>query len=143
MGIDVVSGKKCLGITIPFFPAPEIPEFTALDIKQHLAAQIRSANAKEHDGIDAVPHRPSQLFQSYNAFGIVDIAFGNIRQLREKDRFRFTVFGKVAGNRSFLAQLHHDPMGLLIDWRKIRNFLFRYQDIRPIKVGHIQYKTRR
>ena len=136
MGVDVVAGKEGFREAFAFFRALEVPEFAALDVEKDLATEIGTADAEEDDGVYAVARR-----QGKDAFRAIDVAVFDVRQLREKDFFRFAVFREMARHDAGLAHIHNGFVSLSIDRFKSFDFFFR-NGIRAIKVGYVKSKSR-
>ena len=141
MGVDVVAGKEGFREAFAFFRALEVPEFAALDVEKDLATEIGTADAEEDDGVYAVARRPCQFFQGKDAFRAIDVAVFDVRQLWEKDFFRFAIFREMARHDAGLAHIHNGFVSLSIDRFKSFDFFFR-NGIRAIKVGYVKSKSR-
>ena len=141
MGVDVVAGKEGFREALAFCRALEVPKFAALDVEEDLAAEIRTADAEEYDGVYAVARRPCQFFQGKDAFRAVDVAVFDVRQLREEDFFRFAVFREMARHDTGLAHIHNGFVGFCIDRRESLYFIFSYC-IGTIEVGYVKSKSR-
>ena len=141
MGVDVVAGKEGFREALAFFRALEVPEFAALDVEEDLATEIGTADAEEYDGVYAVARRPCQFFQGKDAFRAVDVAVFDVRQLREEDFFRFSVFREMARHDAGLAHIHNGFVSLGVNGFKSLDFFFS-DGLGTIKVGYVKSKTR-
>ena len=108
--VDVVAGEIDFREATPLFFRQRVPELAALHVEEDFVAEVGAADAERDNDINVVFHVIRELLQVLERRRGVQMAFLDVRQLREQDFLRLAVLREVRADEAFLA---HDLQRLV------------------------------
>ena len=138
--IDVVAAEVDLRETVALFLREFIPVCTALHVEEDLVAEVGTADAHRDDDVDIPLDVVRQFLQALQRARAVDVAFLNVRRLREQYLLRFAVLREMRTDEARLAHDLHRLMRLLKVF--LVGFEVRFRDFAfTVKVVVVECET--